>query len=130
MPADSPIEKRFCVACNVDQPIRAKHCRKCGFCLATHDHHCFWLGNFIGEKNRPLFFVFLNVQSLHLFLTLARSLLLMCAVDASFFDVMRKVPLLCLLIVAYSVLFLGVTSLLGWHYYFILTNITTCKAEG
>lgn len=34
------IETRFCTACNLEQPVRAKHCKECGRCVALHDHHC------------------------------------------------------------------------------------------
>jgi len=56
------MEKRFCANCNIDQPIRCKHCKHCKFCVATFDHHCIWIGNCIGEKNKWLFFIFLIAQ--------------------------------------------------------------------
>lgn len=39
-----------------------KHCYDCKLCVATFDHHCIWLDNCIGEKNRPVFFVYIVVQ--------------------------------------------------------------------
>jgi len=47
---------RYCTACHIDQPIRAKHCSQCSRCVATFDHHCPFLGICIGEKNRFLFY--------------------------------------------------------------------------
>ena len=38
------MEKLFCTVCNVDMPIRAKHCKECGRCVGLYDHHCPWLG--------------------------------------------------------------------------------------
>lgn len=32
-----------------------KHCEDCQLCVATFDHHCIWIDNCVGEKNRPLF---------------------------------------------------------------------------
>lgn len=37
-------EIRFCLLCHNEQPIRAKHCKVCGRCVAMYDHHCPWLG--------------------------------------------------------------------------------------
>lgn len=42
------VEPRYCTICQIEQPIRAKHCRECGKCVALHDHHCTWLGTCIG----------------------------------------------------------------------------------
>ena len=55
------VELRFCTVCNIEQPLRSKHCRVCHKCVATYDHHCPWLGNCVGEKNRLHFYLFLVV---------------------------------------------------------------------
>lgn len=55
-------EIRHCTICRIDQPIRTKHCRECGKCIATHDHHCPWLGICIGEKNKKVFYSYLVLQ--------------------------------------------------------------------
>jgi palmitoyltransferase len=46
--------------------IRTKHCKDCGRCVSTHDHHCPWLGNCIGEKNRCFFYWYVVFQALEL----------------------------------------------------------------
>ncbi len=56
------VECRYCTRCNLEQPLRSKHCRKCGFCVATYDHHCPWIGNCIGEKSRLPFFWYTCLQ--------------------------------------------------------------------
>lgn len=38
------VEKRYCTVCNLEQPIRSKHCKSCGRCVALYDHHCPWMG--------------------------------------------------------------------------------------
>lgn len=38
------IERRYCTVCNLEQPIRARHCKHCERCVASYDHHCPWLG--------------------------------------------------------------------------------------
>lgn len=44
------VEHKFCTQCNIEQPLRTKHCRSCKKCVSTYDHHCPWVGNCIGEK--------------------------------------------------------------------------------
>ena len=46
----------------LQQPMRAKHCQLCQHCVRRYDHHCPWIENCVGEKNHPLFIVYLSVQ--------------------------------------------------------------------
>lgn len=39
------VEKRYCTVCNVEQPLRSKHCKDCQRCVAMYDHHCPWTGS-------------------------------------------------------------------------------------
>lgn len=41
------VERRYCTACNLDQPLRSKHCRDCNRCVAQYDHHCPWIGKIV-----------------------------------------------------------------------------------
>lgn len=56
------IEYKYCTICHIEQPLRCKHCKSCDHCVATHDHHCPWIGNCVGERNRFYFFWFLQMQ--------------------------------------------------------------------
>ncbi|CAK0861812.1 unnamed protein product, partial [Prorocentrum cordatum] len=59
---DGPAEERPCKVCRCALPLRAKHCFECGRCVRTHDHHCPWIANCVGERNRALFFWFVALQ--------------------------------------------------------------------
>lgn len=61
----------YCTICYNDQPLRAKHCKQCGTCIATFDHHCPFIDNCIGEKNKLMFFWFIFFQCLECILTCA-----------------------------------------------------------
>jgi len=54
-----PVDARNCSHCRVKQLMHTKHCHDCGRCVSKFDHHCFWLGNFIGglsfSLSPPLF---------------------------------------------------------------------------
>ncbi len=34
------VELRFCTACQIEQPLRSKHCRACDHCISTYDVTC------------------------------------------------------------------------------------------
>lgn len=114
--------KHFCPTCNVDQPIRTKHCKDCGVCVATFDHHCIWAGNCVGEYNKPFYFIFLNTQLISL------GLLVICPLTSP-----QRPDSLIETISFYSALtliggvFFGLAGLLYYHYKFLFTNVTTCK---
>lgn len=119
------IEKHYCSICMVDQPIRTKHCSLCKRCVPSFDHHCLWVGNCIGEKNKPLFFIFLNYQTIQLLLLSARSVYLLYGVPLGFRDYTWQEWVLCLLVLIYTCLGLSVGSLLRYHWIFAFKNITT-----
>eukprot|EP00388_Colpodella_angusta_P001575 GDKJ01004953.1.p1 GENE.GDKJ01004953.1~~GDKJ01004953.1.p1 ORF type:complete len:1056 (+),score=286.85 GDKJ01004953.1:36-3203(+) len=65
--ADSALEcdpKRICLSCREWKPLRSKHCRVCGCCVRTMDHHCVWINNCVGKHNHRSFMLFVVLQFL------------------------------------------------------------------
>jgi len=52
---------RHCHACAQPRPLRAKHCRACGRCVCDFDHHCPWINNCVGARNRASFYLFISL---------------------------------------------------------------------
>ena len=42
--------------------VRAKHCAVCRRCVCGFDHHCVWIHNCVGCKNRKLFLGFVTMM--------------------------------------------------------------------
>jgi len=59
-PPHRSVDPTFCHTCNISRPLRSKHCRVCDSCVRDFDHHCPWLGNCIGRRNRGAFYVFVT----------------------------------------------------------------------
>lgn len=51
-----------CPVCGV-RPLRARHCRDCGRCVCSADHHCGFLGVCVGEGNHLAFLGYLWVEA-------------------------------------------------------------------
>ena len=73
-------ELRWCEKCCHHQPIRTRHCRKCGKCVRKFDHHCFWVSTCIGERNHFRFTVLLLWATLYL---LAGCILMLTHIESS-----------------------------------------------
>jgi len=49
---------RLCHTCKLVRPYRSSHCKNCNRCVLAYDHHCPYLHNCVGYRNRVWFFVF------------------------------------------------------------------------
>jgi len=52
-------EDNFCMQCMIRKPLRSKHCRRCGRCVAKQDHHCPWINNCVGNNNLRHFYIYI-----------------------------------------------------------------------
>ncbi|KAL4510040.1 hypothetical protein ABPG72_010233 [Tetrahymena utriculariae] len=52
-------QKRYCHTCKIMRPPLSSHCDHCNNCIKNFDHHCYFMGNCIGERNQKYFVLFL-----------------------------------------------------------------------
>ncbi|XP_017283274.1 palmitoyltransferase ZDHHC12-A [Kryptolebias marmoratus] len=115
---------RRCGFCQLQQPMRAKHCQSCKHCVRRFDHHCPWIGNCVGERNHRWFVVYLLVQLLVLLWTL-RIALSGISPSVSWEPWFRLNGFLLAALGAVGVFSAVVLLLLGCHLYLVSVNCTT-----
>ena len=60
----------ICPRCEILTTPRSVHCRICDKCVEGFDHHCPWINNCVGAKNRNVFFIFILTLTLVLVLNI------------------------------------------------------------
>ncbi|KAK0170890.1 hypothetical protein PV328_008681 [Microctonus aethiopoides] len=64
------ILSQLCHSCKCFRPLRAKHCRICNRCVTYFDHHCPFICNCVGLRNRMWFFLFVMCIAINCSFTL------------------------------------------------------------
>ncbi|KAK1392723.1 S-acyltransferase [Heracleum sosnowskyi] len=59
----------LCPTCKIVRPLRAKHCSTCDRCVEQFDHHCPWVSNCVGKRNKRDFILFLVLESVAMMVT-------------------------------------------------------------
>ncbi|XP_021675326.2 protein S-acyltransferase 10 [Hevea brasiliensis] len=121
-PPGTSIRTLTCTYCNVEQPLRAKHCHDCDKCVLQFDHHCVWLGTCIGQGNHCRFWWYLCEETA---LCLWTGILYIAYLKTNITRAWWKDAIMILLLVALSILLIFLLLLLLFHSYLILTNQTT-----
>ena len=62
------VKMKYWYTWEIYRPQRSSHCGTCDACIEKIDHHCPWLGTWIGKRNYKYFFLFINWLSLMVFL--------------------------------------------------------------
>lgn len=59
------IKLKYCYTWHIIRPPRAVHCWDCGWCIERMDHHCPWLGWWIGKRNYAYFIIFIDILTIY-----------------------------------------------------------------
>ena len=56
----------YCPYCRVKKTNTIKHCHICKKCISGFDHHCNWIDNCVGKKNKIRFLIFVSITLFNL----------------------------------------------------------------
>ena len=73
-------EDNFCVQCLIRKPLRSKHCRRCGRCVAKQDHHCPWINSCVANNNIRHFFIYILSMEFGIFIFMRLVLLYLASI--------------------------------------------------
>ncbi|KAJ5072526.1 palmitoyltransferase zdhhc16 [Anaeramoeba ignava] len=117
----------YCPICKNFKPERTHHDALSGKCVLRMDHFCPWINNTVGYKNHKFFILFM------VYLILGCIYAAILSSSAFFFDiglsdhpVDHQGPLIFVFITCLVVI-IGVSFLVGFHFYLLLTNQTTIE---
>ena len=115
---------QVCKHCDAWQGLRTKHCHDCGRCVRKFDHHCFWVGTCVGEKNHARFVTYLFTETAGILWAFHISVTGVRMYD-TWDEIFQKNagPVIMCFVLFLFILFVG--GLFGFHVFCMATNQTT-----
>lgn len=120
---------RWCRKCNRGKPPLTHHCSICKKCVLKMDHHCPWMATCVGYFNYRYFFLYcwwMWVGSAYSAFAYGLAVPWLFRLDDPRWGRRGFMPFF-LFILSCSV-FCGISGLLGWHAYLVLTGQGTIEA--
>lgn len=120
------VELRYCDSCDLFQPPRCWHCAVCENCVLQFDHHCPWIGNCVGQRNYHYFFCLILFSTMTLLYTIVLCIVQIVTVTradenyVTLSNILSAVLLLFTFVLSWSTI-----TLLGFHTYLVIRNLTT-----
>lgn len=121
------VNYRYCDNCSTYKPPRAHHCQVCKRCVLRMDHHCLWINNCVGFSNYKPFVMFILYAAISCIYSMV---VIMNSALQKDWEVNRPSYLKFLYITCGSitaVFSLTLGSLLAWHLYLLVHNMTTIE---
>lgn len=83
--------QRHCHVCGIKRPHKCLHCSMCDNCVEEFDHHCIYVSNCIGKRNRKFYFSFLIMDFLFLLKISTLSVIQFCLVFQKYTNELKQI---------------------------------------
>ena len=114
--------QRNCKICSIKRPKKCQHCNFCDNCVEEFDHHCRYISNCVGKRNKKYFFFFIFFDLIFLIEIYILSLIEYCFVFFEFSYDIKKIYNEISAIIIFIGIFLFII-LLNLYFNFINKNI-------
>ena len=83
--------QKHCHICGIKRPHKCLHCSMCDNCVEEFDHHCVYVSNCVGKRNRKFYFLFLFIDLLFLLEVSTISVIQFCLVFQKYTNELKQV---------------------------------------
>ena len=113
--------QRNCKVCSIKRPKKCQHCNFCDNCVEEFDHHCRYISNCVGKRNKKYFFFFIFFDLIFLIEIYILSIIQYCLVFFEFSNDIKKINNNILVIIIFIGILL-IVILLNVYFNFINKN--------
>ncbi|GAX81510.1 hypothetical protein CEUSTIGMA_g8938.t1 [Chlamydomonas eustigma] len=122
---------RWCNVCDRAKPPLSHHCSICNKCVLKMDHHCVWMSNCVGFQNYRYFFLYIFymwVGSVYSAIMTCIALRSSAGSKATLDQIVEHFQVTFIFMILSGSVFIGLSALLGWHVWLIVSGYGTIEA--
>jgi palmitoyltransferase len=122
---------RWYNTCDRAKPPLSHHCSICNKCVLKMDHHCVWMNNCVGFQNYRYFLLYIFYMwmgSVYSAVMTCMALRSYAGPEATLDEMVQHFQVTFIFMILSGSVFIGLSALLGWHVWLIVSGYGTIEA--